>query len=169
MSIATTATIHPSRCLQCLLLMMAVLLLAVAVQLMRMPAAGTRLVIHQLLSVVCVAAVVQLFFAVRRLAKVFVIDISGTGVIRFHHTGRVAADALICVSDHQHSDEVVQSLRDSTLWSSMLLLRLRSAHGRVFVVPVLPDSMSAASFRSLSIACRWIATQNPSPSVHGQR
>lgn len=159
MSIATSATVRPSRLLRLALLAMSLLLVVVASKLLQMPVSGLRLVIHQLLSVVCVLAVLALFLYARWQQKVFVIDISGTGSIGLHHTGRVAADPHFFVSDDQHSSEVFQLLKDSTLWSSMLLLRLRSANGQVFTVPVLPDSVSAASFRSLSIACRWIVSQ----------
>ncbi len=159
MSIATSVTVRPSRRLQLLMLLMMIALVVVGLQLLRLPAAGERLVLHQLLSVVCGAAALLLFSAARRLSKVVVIDISGLGVIRLHHTGRVADATPVSVSDHQHSDAVVQLMKDSTLWSSLLLLRLRSATGRVFVVPVLPDAVCADAFRSLSLACRWIATQ----------
>ncbi len=159
--IATSVVVHPSRLLRLLLLSMAVLLIHVLVQLLLMPVAEARLVIHQLLAVVCAAAALQLFYRGLTLTKSVVIDVSGTGTIRLHHTGRVAADMRCSVSDDQHGSEVVQLLKDSTLWSSMLLLRFQSAQGRVFVIPVLPDSMSADSFRALSIACRWIIRQAP--------
>ena len=157
--IATSVVVHPSRRLRFLLLLMAVLLGVVSLQLLRMPAAESRLVLHQLLSMVCVAAALRLFYRGLTLTKSCVIDVSGTGAIHLHHTGRVAAEKRSSVSDDQHSSEVVQLLKDSTLWSSMLLLRLRSTNGHVFVIPVLPDSTSTDSFRHLSIACRWIVRQ----------
>ena len=159
--IATSVVVHPSRRLRFLLLLMAVLLGVVSLQLLRMPAAESRLVLHQLLSMVCVAAALRLFYRGLTLTKSCVIDVSGTGAIHLHHTGRVAAEKRSSVSDDQHSSEVVQLLKDSTLWSSMLLLRFQSAKGRVLVVPVFPDSMSADAFRTLSIACRWIIRQDP--------
>lgn len=160
--IATSVVVHPSRLLRFLLLSMAALIVLVSVQLLRMPGTEARLVIHQLLAMVCVAAALRLFYLALTLTTDFVIDVSGTGVIHLNHTGRVAADMRLSVSDDQHGSEVVQLLKDSTLWSSMLLLRFQSANGQVFVIPVLPDSMSTDAFRALSIACRWIIRQGPS-------
>ena len=159
--IATSVVIHPSRLLRCLLLTMSVLLLSAALLLWQMPATEARLVIHQLLAMVCVAAALGLVSRALTLTKSFVIDISGTGVIRLHHTGQVAADTGHSVSNDQQGSEVVQLLKDSTLWSSMLLLRFRYATAQIIVIPVLHDSMRAEAFRALSIACHWIIRQDP--------
>lgn len=162
-TIATSVVVRPSRLLRCALLVMSALLFLVAVLLLRMPLEmppeEAHLVIHQLLAMACAAAALCLIHKALTLKKSFVIDVSGTGAIRLHHTGRVAAVASYSVSNDQQGSEVVQLLKDSTLWSSMLLLRLRSMNGQVFVVPVLRDSTSTDSFRHLSIACRWIVRQ----------
>lgn len=155
MSVAVAVIVRPSLLLRLALLAMGLLLLVSASLLLAPSDTGERLVLRHLFSAVCAAAAVPLFFRARRLTNLFAIDISGTGEIRLHHTGRVAAAPM--------SGEVVQLLKDSTLCSSMLLLRLRSANGRLFVVPVLPDSMDASSFRCLSIACRWIVNQDLAP------
>lgn len=160
-SIATSVVVRPSRLLRWLMLSMAALLSYVSVRLSQAPVGGDDLVIHQLLAIVCVAAAIRLFYTALTRSTSFVIDISGTGAIHLHHTGRVAADERYSVSDGQHCSEVVQLLKDSTLWSSMLLLRFQSTKDRVIVIPVFPDSMSADSFRALSIACRWIIRQDP--------
>ena len=158
-AIATSAVVRPSRLLRCSLLVMTALLSLVSVLLLRIPAQEERLVIHQLLAMACVAAALRLMHRALTCTKSFVVDVSGTGAIRLHHTGQVAAKVDCSVSNDQQGSEVVQLLKDSTLWSSMLLLRLRSTNGRVYEVPVLPDSTSADSFRHLSIACRWIIRQ----------
>ena len=167
--IATSVVAHPSRLLRYLLLAMSVLLFSAAVLLWQIPATEVRLVVHQLLAMVCSVAALSLFYSALTLTKSFVIDISGTGVIRLHHTGQVAADAGHSVSNDQQDSEVVQLLKDSTLWSSMMLLRLRMANGQVVVIPVLSDAMSADSFRHLSIACRWIIRQDTSQYIKGIR
>ncbi len=48
-------------------------------------------------------------------------------------------------------------LPGSTLWSWCLMLRLKSpdAGGKVVVVAVMPDSVSADQMRALQVACRW--------------
>ena len=160
MTIATSVIVYPSRLMRMAMMTMAVLLLISAAQLLMIAEHSDRLVLCRLLSLVCVAAAIRFFFPPRALSNTCAIDISGVGEIRLHHTGRVAADPSNLFPKWQHRGEVVQLLKDSTLWSSMLLLRLQSANGHVFVVPVLPDSMDAVSFRSLSIACRWIAIQS---------
>lgn len=167
--IATSVVIHPSCLLRCLLLAMSALLLSAALLLWETPATEARLVMHQLLAMVCVAAALGLLDRALTLTKSFVIDISGTGVIRLNHTRQVAADTGHSVSNDQQGSEVVQLLKDSTLWSSMMLLRLRLVNGQVVVIPVLSDAMSADSFRHLSIACRWIIRQDTSPHPKGIR
>ena len=162
-TIATSAVVRPSRLLRSVLLVMSVLLFLVSGLLLRIPVEisveAARLVIHQLLAMACAAAALRLIHTALTLTKSFVIDVSGIGAIRLHNTGQVAAKVDCSVSNDQQGSEVVQLLKDSTLWSSMLLLRLRSTNGHVFVIPVLRDSTSADSFRHLSIACRWIVRQ----------
>lgn len=51
-------------------------------------------------------------------------------------------------------------LPTSTLWSWMMILNLRAECGAVCVVRVLPDNISTASFRALSVACNWITAHN---------
>ena len=165
MSIAVSVIVRPSRLLRWAVACMSALLLVTAVLLLIPPGTGERLVFRHLSALVCVAAAIALFFRRSRLSNVSGIDISGTGVIRLHHTGRVAADARVPCSDGHSGGEVVQLLKDSTLWSSMLLLRLRSANGQVHTVIVLPDSMDAEAFRLLSMACRWIAHQDLVPGT----
>jgi hypothetical protein len=55
---------------------------------------------------------------------------------------------------------VVKLLPDSTIWPHLLLLRLQAEDRRIRNVLILRDCMSAEDFRSLSVACRWIAAHN---------
>lgn len=55
---------------------------------------------------------------------------------------------------------VVRLLADSTIWPHLLLLRLQAEDRRIRNVLILRDSVSAEDFRSLSVACRWIAAHN---------
>lgn len=90
--------------------------------------------------------------------KIYHIDISGSGQIRLRF---VAPDPRetpkLAAKEHNADGALVTLLADSTLWSRFLMLRLRDEGGRVHVLPILPDSVSAESFRALSVACRWIA------------
>jgi hypothetical protein len=55
--------------------------------------------------------------------------------------------------------EEVALRHDSTLWQSLLLLRLERQDGRRINVVILPDCMSRESFRALRVACSWIAAR----------
>lgn len=55
---------------------------------------------------------------------------------------------------------VVRLMPDSTIWPHLLLLRLQAEDRRIRNVLILRDSVSAEEFRSLSVACRWIAAHN---------
>lgn len=79
------------------------------------------------------------------------IDISGVGQIR------VTVYQDICTGA---GSVVVNLMTGSTLWPSLLLLRLRAHDGRIVVLPVWPDSVARAAFRPLAVACRAIATRN---------
>ncbi len=50
-------------------------------------------------------------------------------------------------------------LEGSTVWPGLLLLRLGSDGGDVQLVTVLPDSVTRADWRALSLACRAIAAR----------
>ena len=49
----------------------------------------------------------------------------------------------------------------STLWPALLLLRLRSADGTVFWLPVLPDTVAPDVLRRVALAMRAIAAKGP--------
>jgi hypothetical protein len=95
--------------------------------------------------------------------KVLQLNISGTGQVRL---SKVTDSTPSCreqnwphVKDHGLQ---VSLQKNSTLWSHLLLLHLRSDDGMTTVLPVLPDSVSRDGFRALSVACRWIAVQKNS-------
>ena len=54
----------------------------------------------------------------------------------------------------------VELTGDTTLWPNLMILRLRAEDGRVLVVRVLPDTVSAQEYRALSVALRWIAMRD---------
>ena len=69
--IATSVVAHPSRLLRYLLLAMSVLLFSAAVLLWQIPATEVRLVVHQLLAMVCSVAALSLFYSALTLTKSF--------------------------------------------------------------------------------------------------
>ena len=84
------------------------------------------------------------------------IDVTGIGQMLLTDT---ATEAVARTDTVRSTTEVVQLLGDSTLWSSLMVLRLQSASGRVTRLVLLPDSMDREAFRALSVACRWIASR----------
>lgn len=71
------------------------------------------------------------------------IDIFGVGHLR--------------LAVYQHNDSALCQLEGATLWPRLLLLRLCDASGKVQVLAVLPDSVAAADWRPLALACRAVA------------
>ena len=149
MSIAVSARIGRSRLLASLCFSMAGVLLAAAALLM----AGVPA-----LSAVCAIAAAGLALFPLSAAKACRIDVTDIGQILLTDTAHEAAadrtDTVIAAA------EVVQLLGDSTLWSSLMVLRLQSASGRITCLVLLPDSMDREAFRALSVACRWIASRS---------
>ena len=160
MSIATSVIVQPSRFLSLALVVMGLLLLMTATLLVNFPAKDSALVFHQSLILLCAAAAITSFLYAVRYRKIFFIDISGNGVIHLRQTEQVAIPESVPFSyAPQDRGELVQLQRDSTLWSMLLLLRFQSGNGLIHTVIVLPDSLDDASFRALTSACHWIASQ----------
>ena len=165
MSIATSAEVRPSRILCVFTLAMACVLWVTAAELAIFAAEQRPDIANRLASGVCAFAGCLLVLSCRTRLKTLRIDITATGQIRLTHTSH---NAFNRDSSHKvvmsEEGEVVQLLRDSTLWSCMLILRLRTGSGKVIVLPLLHDSMTPSAFRSVCVACRWIAAQNTRPA-----
>lgn len=91
--------------------------------------------------------------------KTYLITISSVGQIRLLKLGRSVNNEQIRLDNDSSGKFIVYLMDDSTLWPKFLLLRLRSGNGRLTVLLILPDSVSLQSFRSLSVAFRWIAAR----------
>jgi hypothetical protein len=150
MSIAVAAVVRPSPCLRLLQLAFCTLALGF----------GALLALRQLscswpLTGACLSLLVALTlsFSLLKNSNSHRIDISGVGLIRLTvyqlMPGGVCADGTL-----------VTLMPGSTLWPGLLLLHLRDENGVMVVLPVLPDSVSAGSFRPLSVACRTIAARS---------
>ena len=152
MSIAVSATIKPSRLLFWLQLAMTSCVLAVGV------CVGFGMTGNYAVPAKAAIASASLIFAflalfhIRQQRKTFRLDISGIGKIRIRHDedGHQAFAA---------EWEIVRLTEASTLWPKLMFLCLESELGRNTVLCVLPDCVSAAEFRALSVACRWIAAR----------
>ena len=154
MSIAVSALVRPSRLLVTLSLLMGIVLMSSAALLEQIADEP----LHHALAFVCAIASVSVVLFPLRSRKAFRIDITGIGQIRLVDTSLVAEAELTSAS--AGNGEVVQLLRGSTFWSSLMVLRLQSGSGRTTVLIILPDSMDCGAFRSLSVACRWIAASS---------
>ncbi len=161
MSIAVSAVVKPSKLLQLSLCIGCLLILYIAV------AIGTgkvgelspqpRWAIVSMLVWSALAA----FFYVFLNRKTFHIDISGIGQIRLKED--ISIGDLKRQQERQKRENgmhLVQLMENSTLWPYMLLLRLRAEDQRIRTLVVLPDSMDSQTFRTLKVACRWIAAHN---------
>lgn len=164
MSIAVSAVIRPSRVMQVLIALFGVVLFATAALLWLRLAGKLPDLSRGVLTLVCVGAGCVVFFIASARKKTSRLDIFGNGQIRLsEYRPTASASKSDQCTDIDGSSEVVQLLRDSTLWPMMLLLRLQSQTGRVTIVPVFPDSTERHAFRAVCVACHWIAAQNTRP------
>ena len=159
MSIALSTTIRPSRLWLWLQLAMASVLLMVCMWLLNaaanVPVASS---LSTVLAVICAIASCALVAIAFRPRTALRIDVTGLGQIRLVETNPDAEAGL-----HRRSNaegEVVQLCQGSTLWSSLMVLRLQSVSGRMTTLILLPDSLSGDAFRALSVACRWIVARH---------
>lgn len=109
----------------------------------------------------CVFAALLGFYRAARARKTFHIDISGIGQIQLREysvlSGTSGQDEWV---NQENDGDLVRLLPDSTIWPHLLLLRLQDKTQRVHIVPILRDCVAADGFRALSVACRWLATQD---------
>jgi toxin CptA len=111
----------------------------------------------------CLFSAVLGFYWHIREKKSFHIDISGIGQIRLtEYSGAGSSDWRSERLSEKGSGEIYRLMPDSTIWPYLLLLRLQHER-RVIVLPVLYGSVAPGNFRTLSVACRWIAAQNNRP------
>jgi len=159
MSIAVSVIVRPSRLMLAMVCAMCALAAASGV------AAALECVRDRAPAVWVPVVVFSLFLAVFgfyhgiRCRKPIHIDISGSGQIRLRQVSAAASCAEKSWPHLQENMDAVRLLNDSTIWPHLLLLRLQSDSGKITVLPILPDSVSRDSFRALSVACRWVATQ----------
>ena len=159
MSIALSAQIVPSRLLQLAYCLMAAVLFITSIVLLRTAGVNHFLFsVNALLGAVCAIASFALVAAAFRRQTALRIDVTGLGQIHLVETCINAGAGSPTRSNAP--GEVVRLCPGSTLWSSLMVLRLQSVSGRITTLVLLPDSLSDDEFRSLSVACRWIAAKH---------
>ena len=106
-------------------------------------------------------------FVLRHLGKTFHIDISGIGQIRLtQYSGVSTQYKNTGLPLDGSSGQLVQLSPDSILWSHLMLLRLKTAQGGAYSIPILTDSLDASDFAQLLVACKWIAAQPASHKIN---
>jgi hypothetical protein len=161
MTITVSALVKPSKILQLAVCINGILILLIAT-LIGMGKVGElsflmRWTISAAMIVVAALALSTVFL--RR--KTFHIDISGIGQIRLKEDIGIGG-LRRQREEHKNgnSSHLVQLMEDSTIWPYLLLLRLRAENRRIHTLVILPDCMDQHAFRTLAVACRWIAAQN---------
>lgn len=71
--------------------------------------------------------------------------------------------------DTQHpvdadTQEQWEMLADSTIWTSVIILRLQTESGRKKTLVIFPDAVEADAFRNLYTACNWRLMHLRTPS-----
>jgi toxin CptA len=165
MTIAVSAVVKSSKILQSAVCIYCILILLIA-SLIGMGKVGDLS-----FSVRWIISLVLIFLAMLALSTVFLrrktfhIDISGIGQIRLKEDSGIGG-LRRQREEHKNgnSSHLVQLRKDSTIWPYLLLLRLRAEDRRIHTLVILPDCMDRQAFRTLAIACRWIAAQNVHPA-----
>ena len=158
MSIALSARVRPSQLWLVLQTAMGAVLLAVSWWLLRAAVAGGLPdALCYPLAIICATASFVLVTQALRPKTGLRIDVTRLGQIRLVETLPDAAAGSVPRSEAV--GEVVQLCQGSTLWPSLMVLRLQAVSGRVTTLILLPDSLSDDAFRALSVACRWIASR----------
>ncbi|MEM4989013.1 flagellar hook-length control protein [Collimonas sp. H4R21] len=159
MSIAQSVVIQPSRVLSALVGLQC-LLAASTGALIAAGAVGDLALPERLaLALLCLAAAIYGITRYYRSRQAVHIDISGSGRIRI-------AD-VVTPSTKKQMPSPARLLGGTTLWSHLLLLRLRLDSGSVRTIAILPDCVSDDAFRNLSVACRWIASRTNRTGLAG--
>ncbi len=156
MSIALSATIRPSRLLAGLQFAMSAVLLSTSSWLLQSAdPLGFSFSLQHVLAIICAIASFALIVQPLRRRTGLRIDVTGLGQIRLLETLPDAEAGSTPWSDAV--GEVVQLRQGSTLWPSLMVLRLQAVSGRLTTLILLPDSVSDDAFHALSVACRWVA------------
>ncbi|MBS0308854.1 MAG: hypothetical protein JSS58_07775 [Proteobacteria bacterium] len=152
MSIAVAAVVKPSRILRVLVMGMHFLPALVLLSLARFD--ELLLFWRWLFWTLGIAIVLTAIRHARRAGGMLHIDISGSGQIRVSEAGALSSVATTFAAGEMQKVRLKPS---STIWPFLLLLRLERQDGKIVNKVILPDSMSADSFRTLSVALRWLA------------
>ncbi|MQR01699.1 protein YgfX [Glaciimonas soli] len=161
MSIAVSTRVYPSTILRMMVAMLCAAVMMVGVLIAFGVIGHLPLIVNLLIGMVSIVFGIAAWRYYSRLRQVNYISISHLGQIR---VGDILSDTQTAPTQL----DVAYLQSGSTLWSHLLLLRLRSDNGQMKTLIILPDSVSEDVFRSLSVALRWTALRQPALVVdHG--
>jgi len=166
MSIAVSAVIKPSRALFVLTVGMSLSVVGIGISIGMGYVGALALPLRLSLATADIFLALLGFYCTVRARKTHPIDISGIGQIRLMEYKTLASIPLQPLLQTQSSHEVTL-MANSTLWSFMLILRLKTENQQIVTVPILPDSVGPEEFRALAVACRWIAAHNNPARLSG--
>ena len=159
MTIAVSVMVSPSRLLTAATRGMAALA-ALALALILFANSNLSAIFRFQISLVASILLGCAIFMLRRPGKTFHIDISGIGQIRLtQYSGVSIPYKNTGMPLDGSSGQLVQLSPDSILWPHMMLLRLKTAQGELFSIPVLNDGLASSDFAQLLVSCKWIAAQ----------
>lgn len=106
---------------------------------------------------VCLIAGFSGLFSSRKLVDSFYINISREGDVTF----AIASSQLISTEVVTAADPAkAKLLPGTTIWPHFIVLRLSLANGHIVFIPVMKRLVEEHTFRSLSVACKWILRHN---------
>ena len=157
MSIAISATVRPSRILALMLVFMFVLANTA------IGYVGFHLELNQIYIVIviflCVLLSLHILRKYFRKHRPIHLDISDCGDIIFRSAGSNSPNVEAMK---------VKLLESSTLWPQVMMLSLCSEEGKIFVLPILRDSVDAITFTRLSVALNWISMHAQSAAIQSE-
>jgi toxin CptA len=162
MSIAVSVVVKPSRFLFAINIIMCVCLVLAGIVFERVAGSDLDVGVKWTTVSILVLAAGLGFCRMLQKREIWRLDISVNGQIRLLKpvvsTGNMPVTS--CYHEAIEDSKLVRMMPDSTLWPYLLLLRLCTDEGVMYIVNVLPDSISMEGFRTLSVACRWVAAHN---------
>lgn len=157
MSIAVLAVVKPSRMLLALSCAMCVGTLGVAIIIGFGMIGDLPYSSRILIAGACIFVGFSVLYQEARRGSEFHVHITGVGQIRFAEWKSVKSGNKTRGRYLATAETGARLMAGSTIWPSLLLLRLRLDNEAVITVSVLPDCLPVETFRSLAVACRWIA------------
>jgi len=163
MSIAIYAVIKPSPTLHVLTCGMCLGVLSIAAA-VALGLVGQLLppALRILISVCCTFIAFSAFYQRLCSRSEFHIHISGSGQIRLAECKPAGPGSTNKSSSLAKMGMEARLMPATTIWPWLLLLRLQLDDRSVVVVPIFPDCVPANTFRTLSVACRWLAARDHS-------